>query len=149
MKKKELSAAEFTRENVGVCDGRKPLPASPVCQCCSLGQVQCRHLQPVTDSLSWLASDLTNPTSSSLPLWPWMVLRTSRQGSMPTAKVPVHRCNLRKVQKSTLTRQCTFCHPWWGQWGGNEGHSLGWGRGRGGYCHLCLRGQLRTVTNKD
>lgn len=74
MVKKELS--EFASKNVGVSDGRRPLPASPVCQCCSQGQAQCQHL-PVADSLGWLASNLINPSSSSLPLWPQMALRTS------------------------------------------------------------------------
>lgn len=41
-------------------------PASPVCQCYSLGQVQCQHL-PVADSLGWLARDLTHPTHLLCP----------------------------------------------------------------------------------
>lgn len=67
---------ELTSKNAGVSDGRKSLLASSVCQCCSQGQAQCQHL-PAADSLGWLSSNLTNPTSSSLPLWPWMALRTS------------------------------------------------------------------------
>lgn len=65
VKKKELSATEFTSENVGVSDGRKPLPASrlPVLLT-GPGTVS------AADSLGWLASGLTNPTSSSLPLCP-------------------------------------------------------------------------------
>lgn len=75
-KKKELPATACTSENAPVSDGRKLLPARPVCGCCSLGQAQCLWL-PVADSLGWLAGDLTNPTSSSLPLWPWVAPGTS------------------------------------------------------------------------